>query len=103
MRAPQLLLMLAMACGMPSGAQVTNRLLSNSFETSADLLRFARNNCSVSSSTDGVTDGQKSALVVFSNVDRPSLYFKVGTVLPMATGEAGVLWRWTYSIPTRPV
>jgi len=87
MRATQLLLMLAMACGMPSGAQVTNRLLINSFETSADLLRFARNNCSVSSSTDGVTDRQKSALVVFSNADWPSLYFKAGT------GFTGGDWR----------
>jgi hypothetical protein len=64
---------------MPSGAQVTNGLLVNSFETSADLLRFTRNNCSVSSSTEGVTDGQKAALVVFSNVDWPNLHFKVGT------------------------
>ena len=69
----------AMALGTPSGAQVTNGLLVNSFETSADLLRFTRNNCSVSSSTEGVTDGQKAALVVFSNVDWPNLLFKVGT------------------------
>jgi hypothetical protein len=69
----------AMTLGTPSGAQVTNSLLVNSFETSADLLRFTRNNCSVSSSTEGVTDGQKAALVVFSNVDWPNLYFKVGT------------------------
>ena len=69
MRATRLLLMLAMAWGMPSGAQVTNGLLVNSFETSADLLRFTRNNCSVSSSTEGGTDGQKAALVVFSNAD----------------------------------
>ena len=79
MKATRLLLILAMALGMPSGAQVTNGLLVNSFETSADLLRFTRNNCSVSSSTEGVTDGQKAALVVFSNVDWPNLYFKVGT------------------------
>ena len=69
----------AMASGMPSGAQLINGLLVNSFETSADLLRFTRNNCFVSSSTEGVTGGQKAALVVFSNVDWPNLYFKVGT------------------------
>jgi len=69
----------AMALGTPSGAQATNGLLVNSFETSADLLRFTRNNCSVSSSTEGVTDGQKAALVVFSNADWPNLLFKVGT------------------------
>jgi hypothetical protein len=69
----------AMALGTPSGAQATNGLLVNSFETSADLLRFTRNNCSVSSSTEGVTDGQKAALVAFSNVDWPNLLFKVGT------------------------
>ena len=79
MKATRLLLILAMALGMPSGAQVTNGLLVNSFETSADLLRFTRNNCSVSSSTEGVTDGLKAALVVFSNVDWPNLHFKVGT------------------------
>jgi hypothetical protein len=79
MKATRLLLILAMALGMPSGAQVTNGLLVNSFETSADLLRFTRNSCSVSSSTEGVTDGQKAALVVFSNVDWPNLHFKVGT------------------------
>ena len=79
MKATGLLLLLAMARGMPAVAQVTNGLLVNSFETSADLLRFTRNNCSVSSSTEGVTDGQKAALVVFSNVDWPNLYFKVGT------------------------
>jgi hypothetical protein len=64
---------------MASDAQVTNGLLLNSFETSTDLLRFTRNNCSVSSSTERVTDGQKAALVVFSNVDWPNLHFKVGT------------------------
>jgi hypothetical protein len=69
----------AMAFGTPSGAQVTSGLLLNSFETSADLLRFTRNNCAVSSSTEGVTDGQKAALVVFSNLDWPNLHFKVGT------------------------
>jgi hypothetical protein len=69
----------AMALGTPSGAQVNNGLLVNSFETSADLLRFTRNNCSVSSSTEGGTDGQKAAPVVFSNVDWPNLHFKVGT------------------------
>jgi len=79
MKATRLLLMLAMAWGMPSGAQVTNGLLVNSFETSADLLRFTQNNCSVSSSTEGITDGRKAALVVFSNVDWPNLSFKVGT------------------------
>jgi hypothetical protein len=79
MKATRLLLMLAMAWGMPSRAQVTNGLLINSFETSADPLRFTRNNCSVSSSTEGVTDGQKAALVVFSNMDWPNLLFKVGT------------------------
>jgi hypothetical protein len=64
---------------MPSVAQVTNGLLVNSFETSAGLLRFTRNNCSVSSSTEGVTDGQKAVLVVFSNLDWPNIHFKVGT------------------------
>ena len=58
-----------MALGTPTGAQVINGLLINSFETSADLLRFTRNNCSVSSSTEVVTDGQKAALGGFSNVD----------------------------------
>ncbi len=77
----------AMAFGTPSGAQVTNGLLVNSFETSADLLRFTRNNCSVSSSTEGVTDGQKAALVVFSNADWPNLLFKAGT------GVANGDWR----------
>jgi hypothetical protein len=71
--------MLAMTWGTPSRAQVTNGLLVNSLETSADLLRFTRNNCSVSFSTDGVADGRKAALVVFSNVDWPNLFFKVGT------------------------
>jgi hypothetical protein len=32
-------------------------------------LRFTRNSCSASFSAEGVTDGQKAALVVFSNVD----------------------------------
>ena len=68
-----------MALWPPSGTQATNGLLINSFETGADLLRFTRNNCSVSSSTEGGTDGQKAALVVFSNVDWPNLLFKVGT------------------------
>jgi hypothetical protein len=64
---------------MASDAQVTNGLLLNSFETSTDLLRFTRNNCSVFSSTEGITDGRKAALVVFSNADWPSICFKVGT------------------------
>ena len=71
--------MLALAWAMPASAQVTNGLLVNSFETSTDLLRFTRNSCSVSLSTNGVTDGQKAAVVVFSNVDWPNLLFKVGT------------------------
>jgi hypothetical protein len=79
MKGTRVMLMLAMTWVLPAGAQVTNGLLVNSFETSADLLRFTRNSCSVSSSTNGVTDGQKAAMVVFSNVDWPNLYFTVGT------------------------
>ena len=79
MKGTRLILMLALAWAMPASAQVTNGLLVNSFETSTDLLRFTRNSCSVSLSTNGVTDGQKAAVVVFSNVDWPNLYFTVGT------------------------
>lgn len=74
-----ILMLSAMAWGLPCGAQVTNVLPLDRFETTADMLRFSRNSCSVSSSTLGVTEGTRSALVVFSNVDWPNLYFKVGT------------------------
>lgn len=74
-----MLMGLATASIVQANPQGTNSLLINSFETSADLLRFTRNSCSISSSTEGVTEGGRSALVRFSNVDWPNCYFKVGT------------------------
>jgi hypothetical protein len=71
-------LLLAVVWGWSAPAQSTNGLL-DSFETSADLSRFTRNNCLVFSSTNGVTDGQKSGLVIFQNVAWPNIYFQSGT------------------------
>jgi len=71
-------LLLAVVWGWSAPAQRTNGLL-DSFETSADLSRFTRNNCLVFSSTNGVTDGQKSGLVIFQNVAWPNIYFQSGT------------------------
>ncbi|MGP8198541.1 MAG: beta-galactosidase [Limisphaerales bacterium] len=59
-------------------AQSTNGLI-NSFETSVDLQQFIPNNSTVSLSTNGVTAGQHSVMVVFSNVSWPNIYFPVGT------------------------
>ena len=70
-------LVLAVVWGLPAPAQSTNGLL-DSFETSADLSRFARRDCLVSSSTNGVTDGQKSGLVIFQDVTWPNIYFQSG-------------------------
>ncbi|HWI59258.1 MAG TPA: hypothetical protein VNZ22_18670, partial [Bacillota bacterium] len=74
-----LVLLLAWVWITAASAQVTNGLLLNSFESAADLSQFTRNNSSVTPVTNGVTDGQKAAQVVFANVDWPNIYFKVGT------------------------
>src|SRR5512136_209735 len=76
-----LLVLVSLALAPWAAAQSTNGLI-NSFETSGDLLKFTKNNCSVSLSTNGVTEGQKAALVVFSRVDWPNIYFRVGTGFP---------------------
>ena len=69
---------LALVWGLTAPGQSTNGLL-DSFETSADLSRFTRNNCLVFSSTSGVTDGQRSGLVLFQDVAWPNIYFQSGT------------------------
>ena len=73
-----LLMLLAL---WPAGlvlAQAPDGLI-NSFESSADLARFTKNNTTVSLSTTGVTHGLRAAQVVFGNVDWPNVYFRTNT------------------------
>jgi hypothetical protein len=62
----------------PLHAQGTNGFI-NSFETTADLAKFTKNNTTVTLSTQGVTEGLRAAQVVFANVDWPNIYFRTNT------------------------
>jgi hypothetical protein len=73
------ILLLTALWTIPARAQVTNQLEIDSFETPADLSLFTCNGTSVTLTTNGATDGQYAALVVFSNVSWPNIYFQVGT------------------------
>lgn len=70
---------LGVVLGVVSACAQTSNGLIASFETTAQLNLFTKNNCTVSLSTNGVTEGLKAAQVVFANVDYPNIYFRTNT------------------------